>query len=362
MNLRSTATAIGRRAWHVLAALAVTLMTGCGNMMGDVDGNWQMPIQASKEAADIDWVYYFIFWICLFYFVHIMGAMGWFMWRYRRIPGKEVEESPHHSLSLEIAWSIPPILLCVVMFYLGFDYYMQMSIPPADAIKIEVQAEKWSWKFRYHNGAESDELHIPKDKPVVFLLTSRDVLHAFYLPKMRVKKDIVPGRTTKAWTTANRAGDYTLFCAEYCGRSHSMMRAPVTVHETEAGWLAAIRPGRASPEKLFRMNCSSCHSIDTPEILTGPSLKGIGMSKRQVAAGGGAPTKEVLADRAYLKESILRPGALLSRMGKDFKDEMNKTFAKQLKPEQIESLVDYLLDPKKAMEKFEAELKKAEKK
>jgi cytochrome c oxidase subunit II len=347
MKLRSIATL----SWQALAAGAVTLASGCGSggFMGDPEGTWQMPIQASKEAADIDWIYYFIFWICLFYFVHIIAAMGWFMWRYRKSPGQEVEESPHHSLSLEIAWSLPPVVLCVAMFYLGFDRYVTMSNPPANAVKIEVTAKKWDWQFRYHTGAVSDHLHIPKDKPVVFLLKSTDVLHAFYLPKMRVKKDIVPGRTTKAWTEANRAGEYELFCAEYCGKSHSMMRAPVTVHATEAEWLAAIVPKEPAPDQLFKMNCSSCHSVDTSEIITGPSLKGIGMSKRTLAGGG-----EVVADRAYLKESILKPGAKLSAMGKEFENEMTQTFGKQLKPEQIEALVDYLLDPEKAMAAFKA--------
>ena len=353
MKLRSIAT----RTWQAAAAGAVTLLTGCGNLMGDPDGNWQMPMQASEQAADIDWIYYFIFWLCVFYFVHIMGVMAYFMWRYRRQPGQEVEESPHHSLTLEVAWSLPPILLCVAMFYLGFDRYVTMSTPPANAIKVEVTAKKWDWNFRYHTGHESNELKLPRGKPVVFLMKSRDVLHAFYLPKMRVKKDIVPGRTTKAWTKANRAGNYTLYCAEYCGTNHSMMRAPVIVYETEAEWLESIKPVKPSPEMLFAMNCKSCHSIDTDTVLVGPSLKGVGMSKRQVADSAGA-TKEITADRAYLRESIIEPSALLSRQGKEFDDAMTKTFAKQLSPEEIDELVDYLLDPEKAMADYNAKQKK----
>lgn len=351
MKLRSIAT----RTWQGMAAGALTLLTGCGNLMGDKDGNWQMPMQASEEAAGIDWVYYFIFWLCVFYFVHIMGAMAYFMWRYRRKPGQEVEESPHHSLGLEIAWSLPPILLCVAMFYLGFDRYVEMSTPPADAIKIEVTAKRWDWSFRYHTGLVSDELHLPKDKPVVFLMKSRDVLHAFYLPKMRVKKDIVPGRTTKAWTTPNRAGNYELFCAEYCGTRHSMMRAPVIVHETEAAWQEAVAPvGATPPDKLFAMNCKSCHTIDNNLVLVGPPLKGIGMSKRKVADAGGA-IKEVVADAAYLKESILAPNVLISNVGKAYPPAMPGNFGAQLKPEEIDRLVEYLLDPEKAMQDFNAE-------
>lgn len=356
MKLRSIAT----RTWQALAAGSVTLLTGCGNLMGDPDGNWQMPEQASEAAAGIDWVYYFIFWLCVFYFVHIMGVMAYFMWRYRRNPGQEVEESPHHSLGLEIAWSLPPILLCVVMFYLGFDRYVEISTPPANAIKIEVTAKKWDWNFRYHTGFESNELHLPKDKPVVFLMKSRDVLHAFYLPKMRVKKDIVPGRTTKAWTQPNRAGNYTLFCAEYCGTKHSEMRAPVTVHETEAAWLNAIKPVEPGPGKLFQMNCASCHNIASAEGMTGPSLMGIGKAnnKRKVAGPDGS-VKEITVDAAYLKESIVAPNAYLSQWnGKAYgANQMTQTFGKQLKPEQIDWLVRYLLDPEQAEKDWEEKMK-----
>lgn len=351
MNLRSIASGVGRRTWQVAAALAVTLATGCGNP----EGTWQMPLQASEQAAQVDWIYYFIFWLCAFYFVHIMAVMGWFMWRYRRRPGHEVEHSPHHSLGLEIAWSIPPVILCVVMFYLGFTRYMEMSIVPRDAVKVEVDAKKWAWSFTYPTGATSNELHLPPNKPVVFLLKSQDVLHSFYLPKMRVKKDVVPGRTNKAWTTPNRPGEYWLFCAEYCGSNHSTMRAKVIVHETVAAYEAAIIPKAASPEKLFSMHCSSCHNINNAEINVGPSLQNFAAAKRKEYDPASGQVVEVDPTAEYVRESIVYPGKLLSRMGKEFGNEMTQTFGKQLKPEELDWLVKYVLDPEAAQAEFKAQ-------
>lgn len=349
MKLRSIATGVARRTWQVAAAGAVTLLAGCGN----AEGTWQMPIQASEQAAEVDWIYYFIFWLCVFYFVHIMAAMGWFMWRYRRRPGHEAEHSPHHSLGLEVAWSIPPVILCVVMFYLGFTRYMDMSVPPRDAIKIEVTGKKWDWKFTYHTGMTDTTLHLPKGKPVVFLLRSQDVLHSFYLPKMRVKKDVVPGRTTKAWCTPNRAGDYTLFCAEYCGTNHSKMRAPIVVYETTAEWEQKIQPKAAKPSKLFELHCTSCHNINNALINVGPSLQNFAASgKRKVYDPAAGADKEIDANADYVRESIVYPGKILSRMGKEFDNAMTQTFGKQLKPEEIDWLVKYILDPEAADAEF----------
>lgn len=355
MKLRSIAAGVGRRTWQALAAAAVTLLSGCGSP----DGTWQMPVQASEQAVQTDWIYYFIFWLCVFYFVHIMAVMAYFMWRYRRRPGHEAEHSPHHSLGLEIAWSIPPVLLCVAMFYLGYTRYIEQAVIPPDAIKVDVTGKKWDWTFTYPTGATDTVLHLPKGKPVVFLLQSRDVLHSFYLPKMRIKKDVVPGRTTKVWCTATRSGDYVLYCAEYCGTRHSGMRAPVKVYETEAEWQAAIKPKAAKPSKLFEMHCKSCHNIDNAEINVGPSLQNFAAGKRRVADASGA-VSEVDPTAEYVKESIVAPGVKLSQMGREFGNQMTQTFGKQLKPEEIDWLVKYILDPAKADADFEAAQGKSE--
>lgn len=357
----------GRLLLSALGALLLGLLVvGCANPTGAQ--TVQLPLQASEQAKDSDWMFMFIYWLNLFYFVHIMGVMGWFMWRYRRRPGVEPEPSPHHSLVLEIAWSLPPVLLCAVMFYWGWTGYMDLSTPPADAYKIEARAKKWDWTFVYPNGGQSDELHVPPNEPVEMIMTSADVLHAFYIPKFRVKKDIVPGKVSGLWFTATRPGkkveldqsvsqsvrarasEYKLYCAEYCGTNHSQMWAPVVVHETRADfekWVGETR--KMDPAKLYKLNCASCHNV-TGAINVGPTFKGLFNSKRKVFDPETGKTTEIVADEAYLRESILYPGVKLSRVGKDFDDQMSaQGFREKLKPEEVDMLIEFLKDPEKAM-------------
>ncbi len=333
-----------RRRLPLLGGLAAAglLLAGCGNP----DGTLQMPLQASEQAKDVDWVYYFIFWLNAFYFIHIMGVMAWFGWRYRRRPGVAPEPSPHHNLPLEIAWSLPPIVLVVVMFYWGFKGYVHLQTAPSDAVKVEVLGKKWAWNFTYPaTGGSSEQLHVMQGQPVKLIMESEDVLHSFYIPTFRVKKDVVPGRFSSLWFTANRPGEYHVYCAEYCGDQHSMMRAEITVHpDTEEGraeyqaFLASTTV--MSGESLYRQNCQACHSLEGT-IVVGPSFRGLFGSQRKVLEAGAVTT--ITADEAYIRESILDPGAKLSREGREFDDQMSaQNFAQRLEPEEVDMLVEFI--------------------
>lgn len=299
-----------------------------------------MPVQASTQAAPIDWLYYFIYWLCVIAFVGIVASMLWFMWAYRRREGNVADQSMHHNLTLEIVWSVIPSVLVLMMFWWGFTGFIGLHTPPADAYKIEVLAKKWDWQFVYPNGAkvpgandkDPDDftmgLHVPPNRPVVLLLAAQDVLHAFYSPAMRVKQDAVPGRITQVWFQPLHSGSdkpevYSLFCAEYCGTKHSLMRSKVVVHPTQASfdeWVAARgdpRKGKTQEqigEYLYQMNCQSCHS--TSDIKTvGP---GFGQLARRLAAGesrdvlvGGAKQSVKVTDD-YIRESIVDPNAKIT--------------------------------------------------
>jgi len=342
---------------HLAPLASALVLTGCGS----ADGTLQMPIQASAQAAGaggIDWIYYFIYWLCVFYFVHIMGAMLWFMWRYRRRAGVAPEHSAHHNLALEVAWTLPPILLVVVMFWWGFESYMDLATPPADAFKVEVKGKKWSWTFTYPNGATSNELHVVKGKPAHMVMASDDVLHSFFVPVFRVKQDVVPGRFTNLWFTPIRATEprpadpaqevadkhfYWLFCTEYCGTQHSSMWSKVYVHETEEELNEYLRTisGPLGPEQLYAMHCQACHNIEG-QILVGPSFRGLAGSQRQVFDPATGQTKTVTADDQYLHESIVNPGALLSRDGQEFPNAMNQNFGQVLSEDEIQSLIEFI--------------------
>lgn len=297
-----------------------------------------LPVPASEQAADIDWLYYYIYWVCVVFFVGVVASMLWFMWAYRRRPGHAADQSLHHNLPLELFWSVVPTILVVFMFYWGFTGFIAQHTAPADAYKIEVLAKKWDWTFIYPNGATvpgandadpddfSKGLHVPPGRPVQLLLAGQDVLHAFYSPEMRVKQDAVPGRITQVWFTAIHSGRsnqpevYPLFCAEYCGTKHSLMRSKVVVHPTqesfdqwvkERGDIYTNRTPEQIGETLYQINCQSCHS--TSDIKTvGP---GFGQLARRLLAGEtrevlvGGSKQSVKVDEAYFAESIKEPNA-----------------------------------------------------
>jgi cytochrome c oxidase subunit II len=214
----------------------------------------------------------------------------------------------------------------VIIFVMGFRGYLDMATTPANAYPITVIAQKWSWAFQYPNGYVDANLHVPVDRPIQLILTSRDVIHSLFVPAFRIKKDAVPGRYNRAWFEATKINDaegFDLFCAEYCGTSHSKMVAKVFVHDPTAfaRWLdeAGKWEGRISPvqrgQELYRQRgCAQCHSIDG-SANTGPTLKNVW---DEIAEGKTTFTDgSKLAGRLgpdfspedYVRESLYKPQA-----------------------------------------------------
>lgn len=251
------------------------------------DAGFWMPPRYSNHVDSVDLPFFFITWTSIFFFVLIVGLMMWFMWRYSRHRGvKPTHDAATHNTPLEVMWSGIPLILAIVMFYLGFKGYMDMRIVPQNAYKINVTAQKWSWDFEYPNGLHDRELHVWAGADVQLVMKSMDVLHAVFIPDFRVKQDVVPGKFSSLWFNAsNRTGQresHHLFCAEYCGKEHSNMHAWVVVHPTRAdyeAWLADASnihdkgmPPEAIGDLLYqRRGCMSCHLLDGT-IKTGPPL------------------------------------------------------------------------------------------
>jgi len=275
------------------------------------EGFW-MPVRGSSVAAEVDWLFQFILWVSLFFFVIVVGLMVVFVLRYRRRPGVEPEESPSHNTKLEIAWSVIPIILVMVMFYAGFKTYLGMETPPRGAYEVKVVGQKWQWSFAYDNGYTDPVLHVPVDEPIILLMRSEDVIHSFFVPAFRVKKDVVPGRYTKAWFTATEPGVYPVYCAEYCGTGHSDMTTAVVVHEpggfeewmnAAANLYADLPPAEAGKMLYAAKGCTACHSLDGSKLV-GPSFKGA-FGKTETMKSG----ERIVVDENYLRESIYQPQA-----------------------------------------------------
>jgi len=233
-----------------------------------------------------------------------------FAWRYRRRSADQVPPPPGHSLRLEILWSLPPLAVVLILFAWGARLYIDVYSPPAGALEIFVTGKQWMWKIQHPDGKrEINALHVPVNQPIELTMTSEDVIHSFYVPAFRIKRDVVPGRYSRMWFEATRTGRYHLFCAEYCGTEHSRMTGTVVVMTQSAydDWLAGGAEAGASMassgQELFRRHgCVTCHSGQSGA--RGPNLAGLYGKKVTLTTG-----EVVTADEAYLHESILLPNA-----------------------------------------------------
>jgi cytochrome c oxidase subunit 2 len=220
-----------------------------------------------------------------------------------------VAEPIEGSTPLEILWSIIPLGIFMLFFVWGAAIYVFEAKPPSDAMEVYVVAKQWMWKFQYQTGqSEINVLHIPVNRPVRLTMISQDVIHSFYVPDMRVKADVLPGRYTTTWFQPVKAGHYHLYCAVYCGTNHSDMIGEVDVMEP-ADYEAWLQGGAgqgsmaATGQKLFQeLGCANCHRFDVQG--RGPNLKGV--FGRPVLLENGST---VMATDDYLRECILVPGA-----------------------------------------------------
>lgn len=268
-------------------------------------------VQASTFAAQVDWIFWFITYVSLFFLVLITVLMVVFAVRYHHKRHKTAEDI-HGNLPLEIVWTVIPTILVLMMFWYGWDGFKVMRTPPADAMQITATGQMWSWNFTYPNQKQSAELYLAVNKPVKINLESKDVVHALFIPAFRVKEDVMPNHPNWLWFEPNQVGVYDIECAEYCGQRHAYMLSKVHVMpESEFDvWLAKSDgplPGEAKGAVLYKSKgCVACHTTDgTP--LVGPSFKGIFGRSESVVTGGAERT--VVVDEAYLKKSMLDPAA-----------------------------------------------------
>jgi cytochrome c oxidase subunit 2 len=226
----------------------------------------------------------------------------------------------------------------MMMFYWGAVVYFDMARPPQTAMEIYTVGKRWMWKFQHVTGQrEINELHVPVNTPVKLIIGSEDVIHSVFVPAFRVKMDAVPGKTTTLWFTATKPGRYHLFCTEYCGQRHSGMVGWVEVMEPAAfqTWLGGGPPATDMVDagrKLFTdLACVTCHRADDEG--RGPALEGV-FGKEVRLTGGGT----VIADEAYLRESIVNPQAKLVN---GFQPLM-PTFQGLVSEEQLNQLLAYI--------------------
>lgn len=376
-------------------------------LLGAEDSGWMKMWFRDTQgtfASGVDGVFFYIFYVSAIFFAILMGLMVYFGFKYRRIKGQAAEPSASHNTMLELAWSVIPTILMAVMFYWGFKEYVVMRVPPGDAMEVYVTAKRWSWNLEYPNGAGSLEtvsksqegrmlagvdapvFVLPVNKPIKFVMTSEDVIHSFYIPELRMKRDIFPNRYTTVWAEPTEIthrwdpelkhgvpvresgkGLY-LFCTEYCGDQHSQMLAEVQVMSDGdfRAWMAeqantdSIPPNELGKILYKTGGCVACHSVDG-SAGTGPTWQGIWDDPRPgwTPQPGDAAVEDnrPVVGLNYIRESIIDPGKYL-REG--YSNQM-PTYQGKFKDREIRAIANYIksLDPAfadEALAESEAEM------
>jgi cytochrome c oxidase subunit 2 len=305
-----------------------------------------LPPAKSTLAPYTDSLFNFVMLASTILMVGITIAMIYFVLRYRRKSESDVTPVITHNSKLEITWSVIPLILVLIVFGWGFKGYLFYSNAPKDAYEVHVTGQKWLWQFNYENGSKSTgELHVPANRPVKLVMSSNDVIHSFYVPAFRIKRDVVPGQYTTVWFETDEEGESVIFCTEYCGTGHSDMMGKVIAHSESdfQDWLASsaqpatdLSPAEHGAQLVKQNACLTCHSLDGTRK-TGPSFKGLWGREEQMSDGS-----TVKADENYIRESILEPKA---KVVQGYPAVM-PTFQGSLNDSEINAIIEYLKQQK----------------
>lgn len=322
----------------ILVAIVTALVTiGLGSIH-------LLPSLASEQGVLVDGLFGLHVRVITFLFSLIVVITLYSIVVFRRKPG-DTGDGRHieGNTALEIVWTIIPLGTVLFFATLGARQLSQITTPSPDEMVIEVTAQQFAWRFDYPDyGITTTELNLPHGRPILFKLTSMDVIHSFWVPEFRMKQDAVPGMTTTLRVTPSQVGQYKVRCAELCGTGHHAMLAAVNVmepvdfqawvdKETAASKLAGAELGA---ELAKTQGCIGCHSIDGSQLV-GPTW--LGLYGRQVTFADGTT---VQADEEYLRQSILDPAA---QIVKGFPaNVMPNTYKDTLSQDDVGALIEYI--------------------
>jgi cytochrome c oxidase subunit II len=313
------------------------------------------PVDAAKQGQPIDTLYDVLMIVSIPIFVLVMTVILYSAWAFRMRPGQENEDGPpiHGHTRLEVFWTAIPAIILVSLCSYAYAVLNDIEKVHADELVVKVHAIQFAWSFEYPQAkgrpVVSNQLYLPKDKPVRFDISSEDVLHDFWVPAFRVKIDAVPGITTRLRVTPTRIGIFPVVCAELCGLGHSVMRSTAHVLSPAAfdRWLAkerapAVNAGgdggpdrQLSQEQLIALgretfvgdgSCGACHALADAGTTgtTGPDLD------RVLRGEGEDQIRTDIVD----PDATIAPGYTAGIMPPNFEE--------TLSPQQLDGLVAYL--------------------
>jgi cytochrome c oxidase subunit 2 len=316
-----------------------------------------LPEQGSEYARSVDHLHFFVILTTFLAAAGVFGTALAFFVRYRRRsdtdPTPRVSPRPIH----EVLFIGVPLSFFLLWFAIGYPQFVTLQTPPKDAMDVYVQGKQWMWKFAYPGGPSSlDALRVPVGRPVRLLITSRDVIHSFFVPELRMKQDALPGRYTQVSFTADRPGRYQILCTQYCGMGHSAMRGEMVVMPAPEfdAWMAVQRRGitgaqdsaplageqllpgsdlvREGERVAAEQGCLKCHSVDGSRHI-GPTWLNLYGRAEKLSTG-----KTVIVDEPYLTKSMMDPGADIVA---GFQNVM-PTFQGKLSPPEAAAIVEYI--------------------
>jgi cytochrome c oxidase subunit 2 len=296
---------------------------------------------ASEGAQAIANLYWFTFWIAAAIFILVEGMLVYAVICFRQRKPEVTPPKIHGSTPLEIAWTVVPAIIVLMVFVLMVRTMGAAAQPPAEAIPVKVIGHQWWWEFQYSdlNITTANELHIPVGEPVIVELISDNVIHSFWIPQLAGKTDVIPGRVNTMWFQADEAGTYRGQCAELCGFQHANMNFLVIAEPAEQflQWLeqqqtppAAVTGEAATGQEVFMSGqCIACHTIEgtVAQGIIGPDLTHFG-SRQTIAGLVLENTPDNLA-RWLADPQTIKP---LNKM----------VIADELSQDEIEALVQYL--------------------
>lgn len=304
-----------------------------------------LPEQASTVSTEIDMLHYFVIGITMLGATGVFIVALWWSIQYRARNDKDTVTTPQVRAGLAVEGGLLGflIVLFVVFWVVGFQQYLRIRVPPKNATTIYVTAKQWMWKFAYPEGKQTiNTLVVPANRDVMLVMTSRDVIHSFYVPAFRIKQDVLPGRYFNTWFHTLKPGTYRIYCAEYCGLMHSAMWGDVVALPADQYqlWLEGeplesfidLPPGtgrgrvvtelaggfplyprgipESSPPRSMadhgreiaeEKGCFACHTLDG-QPHTGPTWRGLWYRRTQLVDG-----RTIVADEAYLTRSMMDP-------------------------------------------------------
>jgi cytochrome c oxidase subunit 2 len=292
----------------------------------------------SLHGDDVDLLFAGLLLTSAFVLGLLFFLLALFCVRYRASSSADRGHRIRKSWHWEVGWTTASMLGFLALFVWGAVIYFQIFRTPPDELSVFVVAKQWMWKVQHSGGqSEINALHIPVGRPVRLVMASQDVIHSFFIPALRLKHDVVPGRYQDLEITAQKPGHYHLFCAEYCGTEHSGMTGEFVAMEAAdfSAWLAQQAPSSPLAQEggaLFReLGCSGCHGNGSK--LHAPPLEGL--------YGNPVPLSDgsiVIADDKYIRDSILLPR---SQIAAGYEPLM-PSFAGKVSEDQLLRLVAYI--------------------